>query len=105
MASDSASLRVEVLLSAQRALWDIPTPALRAVAVAWDEQWLRPRFVYDAPPTEDERELVILFGSYHAADFVSHKVNERYEVLPWPLPLNVQPDEVWVYRRYEPDRE
>ena len=105
MTPDNLSLRLEVLLSAQRALWEVPTPALRAVAVAWDERWLRPRFVYDAPPSESEQELVSLFGTYLAADFVAHMVDERYEVLPWPQPLNLRPGEDWVYLRYEPDRE
>ena len=105
MTPGDLSLRVEVLLSAQRALWEVPTPALRAVAVAWDEQWLRPRFVYDAALSENEQESVSLFGTHLVADFVVHMVDERYEVLPWPQPLTLRPGEVWVYLRYEPDRE
>lgn len=103
MTLDTVSLRVRVLLSAQRALWKVPTPALRAVAVAWDGQWLRPRFVYDAPPSENEQELVNLFGTEHVADFVSHMVDERHEVLPWPQPLDLGTGEEWVYLRHEPD--
>jgi hypothetical protein len=98
-------LRLRVLLSAGRALWEVPTPALRAVAVAWDEQWLRPRFVYDSEPTETERELVSLFGTCHVADFASHRVDERIDVLPCPHPVDLNPGEEWLYLRYEPENQ
>lgn len=74
------------------------------VLPTWDDQWLRPRFVYVVPPSENEQELVSLFGTYLVADFVSHKVDERKEVLSCPQPLTLGPGEDWAYLRHEPNR-
>jgi hypothetical protein len=71
--------------------------------VAWDEEWLRPRFIYEAEPAQHERELVSLFGTYLVADFSSHKVHEGWEVVPPDRTRELRPAEVWVYLRYEPE--
>lgn len=94
-------LRSQVLLSAMRALWQVPTPNLRGVAVSWDEQWLRPRFVYDAVPSDEERELASEAATEMVADFAAHKVNENVEATPAPVPLALGSDEEWVYLRHE----
>ncbi len=90
-----------MLVYAARALWEVPTPRLRAVAVGWDEEWLRPRFVYDGEPSDVERELVSLFGTYLVADFPDHKVRERVDVVPLPADRELLEGEAWVYLRYE----
>lgn len=91
----------EVLLSAARALWEVPTPGLRAVAVGWDEQWLRPRFIYGEEPSDEERELVSLFGTFLVADFSEHNVEERVDVVPSSGRLDLLDGEAWVYLRHE----
>lgn len=91
----------DVLLSAARALWEVPTPGLRAVAVGWDEQWVRPRFIYEDEPSDEERELVSLFGTHLVADFSNHKVEERVEVVPSSARLELLDGEAWVYLRHE----
>ena len=85
-----------------RALWLVPTPNLRAVAVSWDDHWLRPRFVYAAAPSDEERELASVAATEMVADFVAHKIDEQLETLTSPLPLNLREGEEWVYLRYEP---
>jgi hypothetical protein len=105
MALSDLPLRVQVSLSLGRALWGVPTPALRAVTVSWDEKWLKPRFVYDQPPSEIERDLVSASATELVADFTAHKVDESWEVIPWPEPLHLQPGEAWAFLRYEPPQE
>ncbi len=102
--ADSPS-QAEVLLAAGRALWEVPTPQLRAVAVAWDDRCLYPRFVYDGSPSDEERELVSVFGTYLVADFTTLSVDESAEAVPYPSPLELRSGEVWVYPRYEGSKE
>lgn len=90
-----------MLLSAARALWEVPTPRLRAVAVAWDGERLRPRFIYESEPSEEERELVSLFGTYLVADFPHHSADERVEVVPSSERRELLDGEAWVYLRHE----
>ena len=47
MGVDPAEHRNDVLLSFQRALWDMVTPNLRAVAVTPSYPTIRPRFLYE----------------------------------------------------------
>jgi hypothetical protein len=105
------SLRVEVLLSLQRALWEAVTPALRGVAVALPDaatghRALSARFLYEGQVGEFQRELTSLTEAYVIADFPQ---------IPSSLPIDFQAiacadrellnGEEWVYLRWEPDTE
>ena len=61
--------RAQVLLSIQRALWDMVTPDLRGVSVSWGNHAVRMRFLYDRPVTADMREIVREVETYVLADF------------------------------------
>ena len=66
---DSAAFRIEVLLSFQRAVWDLVTPNLRAVAARSTSPLIEARFMY-VLVGQEERLLVSEVGAYVAADFV-----------------------------------
>lgn len=65
------ALRVSVLLSMQRALWDEVTPGLRGVAVAVSESAVSGRMIFDHVPTDDDVENCSLIETHiicrHAA--------------------------------------
>lgn len=62
-------LRVSVLLSMQRALWDVVTPGLRGVSVAHQDGGIAARFLFDHEPTDDDREDVSLAETSLFTDF------------------------------------
>ncbi|WP_405064423.1 hypothetical protein OG474_22965 [Kribbella sp. NBC_01505] len=98
------SVRAGILLSFQRALWDMVTPSLRAVVVRPEGPVIRARFVYDLVPTEYEREIVSEVETYVISDFdASFDVHFEAEYLPMEIVRVAAPDEWWVYRRLEPD--
>ncbi len=98
-----ASLAAEdVIWYAVRAFWDVPTPTLRAVAVAWDDRSIRSRFIYERPATEEEQDLAHQFGANLAADFPDLMVDEDIESLSAPRPLDLRDDEQWFFLRHEP---
>lgn len=98
-------LHVQILLSFQRALWDMVTPALRAVAVRPEGPIIRARFLYEMEPGETEREIVAEVETYVLADFdESIDVEFQAEYLPVDMIRVAELDEQWVYRRYEKDR-
>lgn len=96
-----ADTRVRVLLSIQRALLGMVTPALRGVAVSWEERSIRGRFIYDSY-AGDNAELVGEIETEVLADFdrnvATHFVVE--EAAP-PATLTLGVGEVWVYMRRE----
>jgi hypothetical protein len=51
--SPDSDFRSEALLSIQRALWDMVTPALRVVAVHLEKSLIRVRFGNDRPLTAE----------------------------------------------------
>ena len=101
MAYDPAVFRTEVLLSFQRALWDVVTPALRAVAVRPAYPLVEARFIYEAVG-EQERMIVDDVEAYVVADFMP-PVNVRFTAVAAPsnAPRELDSGEEWVFRRHE----
>ncbi|WP_308797701.1 hypothetical protein [Agromyces silvae] len=98
------SFRVRVLLSVQRAMWDLVTPNLRAVAVAAQEPNIRLRFMFENDPSEDDHENVSLAETYVIADFEdSVSVDATCVWLPVPVSRDLDIGEEWVYMRKESD--
>jgi len=95
---------VQILLSFQRALWDMVTPALRAVAVRPEGPIVRARFLYEMEPGEAEREIVAEVEAYVLADF-DESIDAKFQAehLPTESIRVAEPDEQWVYRRCESD--
>ncbi|TDW79353.1 hypothetical protein [Kribbella sp. VKM Ac-2566] len=105
MTTDSAAFRIEVLLSFQRALWDLVTPGLRAVAVSPTYPLIEARFIYEAVG-DDERLLAAEAEAYVVADFAP-PVDVRFEavVVPGFQSRELLAGEEWVYRRREDEPE
>ncbi|MFD3406665.1 hypothetical protein ACFWUU_38625 [Kribbella sp. NPDC058693] len=103
MTTDPAAFRTEVLLSFQRALWDLVTPNLRAVAVRPAYPLIEARFIYEAVG-EEEHLLVSEVGTYVIADFVP-PVDIRFDAVAVPpaQARELLAGEEWVYRRREID--
>lgn len=99
--TDSDDFPSEVLLSMQRALWDMVTPQLRAVAVNWDNGNIHGRMIYDRV-REAERWIVAEVETYVIADFLP-EVDVRLEAVELPAweERDLQPGEHWVFRRKE----
>lgn len=95
--------RLRVLLSIQRALWQMVTPQLRAIAISTKApQKLRARFLYDIAPGPLEREIVSETQAYVIADFDENlDTSFMPEYHPAPRPLELGPEEEWVYLRRE----
>lgn len=102
-ADDRASFRTEVLLSLQRALWDMITPSLRAVAVRPSYPVIEARLIYEAVG-EEERAIAAEVEAYVVADFLL-PVDVRFTAVTAPAgsARELGPDEQWVYRRREED--
>jgi hypothetical protein len=97
-----SDFRVRVLLSIQRALWDLVTPNLRAVAVTAREPHIHLRFMFENEPDDDDREDTSLAETYVIADFEdSVSIETDCVWLPVSLPRDVEPGEEWVYLRKE----
>lgn len=101
MTTDPAAFRIEVLLSFQRALWDLVTPVLRAVAVRPDYPLIAARLMYETVGDE-ERELAAEAEAYVVADFLP-PVDVRFAAVAVPVGVNreLAAGEEWVYRRRE----
>lgn len=82
MTTDPATFRIEVLLCFQRALWDMVTPALRAVAVRLAYSLIEARFIYEAVG-ERERMIADDVEGYVVADFIP-PVNVRFVAVAVP---------------------
>lgn len=102
MSADLASFRVEVLLSLQRALWGMVTPALRGVAVQIDYPRIVIRFVY-ATQVPDAAEISDDVEAYVSADFLPPvSVESTTVVQDVGIPLQLEAGEEWVFLRREP---
>lgn len=94
-------LETEVLLSFQRALWDMVTPSLRAIAMRIESPTIHARFMYEDVSLR-ELEIVSEVEAYVAADFCP-PVEPAFRAVPIPIgvPRILAQGESWVYRRAE----
>lgn len=101
MIAEPAAFRTEVLLSFQRALWDMVTPPLRAVSVRRAYPLIEARFLYEVADDEG-RSIAAEVEAYVVADFAP-PVDVRFTAvgLPANLPRQLERDEEWVYLRRE----
>lgn len=105
MAAAAVAFRIEVLLSFQRALWDLVTPNLRGLAVRPTWPLIEARFIYEAV-SQEEHLLAAEAGAYVIADFVP-PVDVRFDAVAVPpdQPRELLAGEEWVYRRREEEPE
>jgi|SRR5687767_4055921 hypothetical protein len=96
-------LRVQVLLSIQRALVGTVTPNLRLVVCSWSDSAIEIRAIYDGPPTPDEVEEMSIVETNVIADFPSSmSIQVRCSQSHSAFKDAVAKDEVIVYGRWEP---
>lgn len=96
-------LRVSVLLSVQRALWDSVTPGLRGVAVTVSSSAVSGRIIFDHVPTDDDVEDCSLVETHIIADMPPEVTVTLAAVgIEPPAPRDVLSGEEWVYLRKEP---
>jgi len=94
--------RVTVLLSVQRALWDLVTPGLMGVAVLARYPEVAVRFLFDAEPSEEDRENVSEAETLVIADFLDDVVVAAHaECVRATVARDLKPGEEWVYLRKE----
>lgn len=97
-----ANFRASVLLSLQRAMWDLVTPGLRGVAVKVSESQIQARCIFEAAPNEADIEDVSLMGTCVVADFPDDVLVEFASDFVVPdKPRLLLPGEEWVYLRKE----
>lgn len=97
------TLRVQVLLSLQRAFWDLVTPNLRGVAVRILNNHVSARLIFENDPTDEDLENMSEAETYAIADF-SDDVTVLFDAdwMPTSQPRELMTDEEWVYLRKEP---
>jgi hypothetical protein len=102
MSGAEQELRIDVLLSLQRALLGMVTPDLRAVEVEIEGRDVRGRFMYDGAITDEHRELVDEVETLLIAD-MEDDVNARLEAVavPSPAPVALVPGTAYCYLRRE----
>jgi hypothetical protein len=101
MTSETSAFRIEVLLSVQRALWDMVTPSLRGVAVKPAGPLIEARLIYESV-TEEERMIAAEVEAYVVADFTP-PVDVSFDAVAVSIsaPRELEPGEEWVYLRRE----
>lgn len=103
MMTNPTAFRTEVLLSFQRALWDLVTPTLRAVAARPVYPLIEARFIYEAVGDE-EREIASDAEAFVVADFLSPVTVQFTAVGLAPTEKRyLEPGEIWIFRRRESD--
>lgn len=107
MSTAEPEFRTQVLLSIQRALWDMVTPELRGVAVGWDKRTVDKRtvsatFLYDEPLSAEMWEIVREVETYVIADFDSTTATDfAADYLPADKPRQLEAEQWWAYLRRE----
>lgn len=100
---DEISLRIALLLSAQRALLGAVHPQLRQASIEANsnENEVRVRFEYDGSPTEETKESCSCAATEIAADLTEGWcfVEEHVSV---PTPSKLAPLQYVAYQRWEP---
>lgn len=98
------SFSVEVILSLQRALWDLVTPRLRGIAIRVDHPVIHGRFIYEKV-TRREIEIVSEVEAYVSADFLPPIYPEfRAIAIPKRTRRTLEDGEFWTYLRAERTR-
>jgi hypothetical protein len=93
-------LRVQILLSVQRALLGEVPPALRGVTVGWHDTTVQLRCYFDGPVSEEDRESMSCVASEVIADFSAPWTIDE-EVIRKDAPEPMESLDAWAYRRRE----
>lgn len=100
--SADRTFRVQALLFLHRALLTMVTPELRGIAIQLGPKRIEARFIYDAEPDEEQREIVADVETEVIADFLPDvEIAFRAEGSPPAVARSLLPGEEWVYLRRE----
>lgn len=101
--NDGATLRQQLLLSAQRALWGEFSPNIRAVAIGCNDKNLHLIYYLDNRPSEDDYESISNVAGEIISDFPSGTfVSSKEKCIKSIEPINeLNALDGWVYIRKE----
>lgn len=95
-------LRIETLISLNRALWDLVTPDLRGVAFSVRPGKVEVRMLFAGQLGPEELEIISEVETYLAADFPPEvEVRVRGASVVPPNQRDLEPGEEWVFLRRE----
>lgn len=97
-----AEIRLQLLLSVQRALIDAVPAALRSVTCGWDGTEIRLQFLFHGDISDDDEESASIAGSEVIADFPSPwTLTEEIVRFDHPADLRSRALPLWAYARKE----
>jgi hypothetical protein len=95
-------IRIESILSINRALWEKVTPNVRGVAFSHVDNIILIRVFFDGEPSENDVERMLCAETEVMADFLPEvQVKVNITNLPVPEILFLCKGEEWVYLRCE----
>lgn len=100
--TNDADVRVQLLLSLQRALLGSVPASLRSVTCGWEGTTIKLQFLFDGAISEDDEEDAWIVGSEVIADFPSPwTISEDIARLDYPADLRGRTLPLRAYARKE----
>ncbi len=93
---------IDILVSAQGALFECVTPNLRAVYIDTQNNSIETRCYYNDPPDEGEIELISLANTYFVSDFSEPGSVKPFQIINIRYPNTISDLGYCVFFRYEP---
>lgn len=101
MADDRVSERErDIVLSAQRSLFEYITPNLRGVAADWDDHNIRIVAYFDGPFSDETKEDLNCAHTEIATDFID-LANVELTLERADMPAPMRHHRTWIYLRHE----
>ena len=95
-------IRVQLLLSVQRAMLDAVPATLRSVTCGWAGTEIKLQFLFDGSISEDDEKSMRMVGSEVIADFPSPwTITEQVARFDYPNDLRSLVLPLWAYARKE----
>jgi len=102
MVANDPEIRIQLLLSVQRALLEAVPPALRSVTCGWEGTEIKIQFLFDGEISEDDAESARMAGTQIIANFPSPwTLVEEIERCDYPTDLRSRALPLWTYARKE----
>ena len=97
-----AEIRLQLLLSIQRALLGAVPAPLRAVTCGWNATKITLQFIFDGEISEDDEEGARIAGTEVIADFPAPwTLTEEIVRFDYPADLRSRTLPIWAYARKE----
>jgi hypothetical protein len=95
------SLRIDIVLSVQRALLGGVTHNLRGVAADWDDSTIRIICYYHGPISDEDREIMSIVHTEVATDFIDTRTVQEFLLERRDMPMKMDGFRAWVFLRKE----